>query len=188
MNLHEKILDCRRKAGLSQETLAEKIGVSRQAVSKWETGDAVPELNKLLLLADIFGVTTDWLLRDGDNGFETTEAVEGEKRTWVDALPGLIGHLLRTYGWLAGIYLALMGLGFTAVGGLARYMTHRFMMGDGSLSWHGGGMMHYDPFSMHMTASNPVSTMGGFVMGAGIVMLIAGVALAVFLKNRARTN
>ena len=45
MNLAGKILYRRKKAGLSQEALAEKLGVSRQAVSKWETGDAVPELD-----------------------------------------------------------------------------------------------------------------------------------------------
>ncbi len=65
MNLHEKVLACRKKAGLSQEELAEKIGVSRQAVSKWETGEALPELNKIIALADVFAVTTDWLLKDG---------------------------------------------------------------------------------------------------------------------------
>ena len=59
MNLAGKILYCRKKAGLSQEALAEKLGVSRQAVSKWETGDAVPELSKLVLLAKAFDVTTD---------------------------------------------------------------------------------------------------------------------------------
>ena len=51
MNLSEKILYCRKKAGLSQEALAEKLGVSRQAISKWETGESVPELSKLVLLA-----------------------------------------------------------------------------------------------------------------------------------------
>jgi DNA-binding XRE family transcriptional regulator len=45
MKLQDKILYCRKKAGLSQEQLAERIGVSRQAISKWETGDAVPEIS-----------------------------------------------------------------------------------------------------------------------------------------------
>ena len=47
MKLYEKITLYRKKNGLSQEELAEKIGVSRQAVSKWETGDALPEITKL---------------------------------------------------------------------------------------------------------------------------------------------
>ena len=45
MNLSEKILHCRRKSGLSQEALADKLGVSRQAISKWETGTASPEID-----------------------------------------------------------------------------------------------------------------------------------------------
>ncbi|MBQ9647002.1 MAG: helix-turn-helix transcriptional regulator, partial [Oscillospiraceae bacterium] len=66
MNLSEKILYCRRRAGLSQEALAERLGVSRQAVSKWETGDATPELDKLRALAETFRVTADWLLSDAE--------------------------------------------------------------------------------------------------------------------------
>lgn len=62
MKLSEKIYYCRKKAGKSQEALAEELGVSRQAVSKWETGEAEPEIKKLRLLAEVFGVTTDWLL------------------------------------------------------------------------------------------------------------------------------
>ncbi len=71
MKLNEKIIYCRRKSGLSQENLAELLNVSRQAVSKWETGDALPEVNKLSRLAQIFGVTTDWLLsEDEEEEFE----------------------------------------------------------------------------------------------------------------------
>ena len=64
MTLSEKIAYCRKRAGLSQEELAARVGVSRQAVSKWELGDASPDINKLLALAKTFGVTTDWLLSE----------------------------------------------------------------------------------------------------------------------------
>lgn len=64
MDLQNKIYTCRKNAGLSQEALAERIGVSRQAISKWETGEATPEVAKLLSLAKTFGVTTDWMLSD----------------------------------------------------------------------------------------------------------------------------
>lgn len=64
MDLQNKIYSCRKNAGLSQEALAERIGVSRQAISKWETGEATPEVAKLLSLAKTFGVTTDWMLSD----------------------------------------------------------------------------------------------------------------------------
>ncbi|MBQ8332206.1 MAG: helix-turn-helix transcriptional regulator [Clostridia bacterium] len=66
MRLNYKIYDCRKKAGMSQEALAEKLGVSRQAISKWELGTAVPELENLLAISKLFGVTTDWLLNDDE--------------------------------------------------------------------------------------------------------------------------
>lgn len=188
MNLHEKILARRKKAGLSQEELAEKIGVSRQAVSKWETGEALPELNKIIALADVFAVTTDWLLKDGAEEEGADGRNEAVQRTWIDALPTVIGRLVRSYGWMAGVYLAFTGLMFTAMGALARYMVRRMMTGSSSFSGSFGfpsGVFH-DPFE-HMTANNPVSIMGGFIMGVGLVMLIGGIIAAVFLKRRSGT-
>ena len=64
MTLADKIQYLRKKAGWSQEELADKTGVSRQAVSKWESGQSVPDLEKILLLSDLFSVTTDYLLKD----------------------------------------------------------------------------------------------------------------------------
>lgn len=60
----EKLIRLRKKSGWSQEELAEKLNVSRQAVSKWEGAQTVPELEKLLQLSVLFGVTTDYLLKD----------------------------------------------------------------------------------------------------------------------------
>ena len=62
MELGEKIAFCRKRAGLSQEALADRLGLSRQAVSRWETGAAVPDLSKIVELSKLFGVTTDFLL------------------------------------------------------------------------------------------------------------------------------
>lgn len=64
MSLSEKILSLRTQLGLSQEDLAEKLGVSRQSVSKWETGQSVPDLDKLIKLADLFGISVDELVRE----------------------------------------------------------------------------------------------------------------------------
>ena len=66
MNLSEKILALRTQLGLSQGELAEKLEVSRQSVSKWETAQSVPELDKLIRLADLFGVSVDELVREGE--------------------------------------------------------------------------------------------------------------------------
>ncbi|TQE91276.1 helix-turn-helix domain-containing protein [Ureibacillus terrenus] len=64
MILADKIREERKKNGWSQEELAEKLGVSRQAVSKWESAQSVPDLNRILKMAELFGVTTDYLLKD----------------------------------------------------------------------------------------------------------------------------
>lgn len=60
----DKLIDLRKKSGMSQEELAEKMNVSRQAVSKWEGAQSVPDLNRILALSRIFSVTTDYLLND----------------------------------------------------------------------------------------------------------------------------
>ena len=64
MILADKIMENRKKNGWSQEELAEKLGVSRQSVSKWEGAQAMPDMKKILQLAEVFDVSTDYLLRD----------------------------------------------------------------------------------------------------------------------------
>ena len=64
MILADKIINERKKNGWSQEELAEMLSVSRQSVSKWEGAQAVPDLNKIIKMAEIFGVSTDYLLKD----------------------------------------------------------------------------------------------------------------------------
>ncbi len=62
--LAEKIMNLRKQKGWSQEQLAEQLGVSRQAVSKWESGMSIPDLDKIVNMSNIFGVCTDYLLKD----------------------------------------------------------------------------------------------------------------------------
>lgn len=62
MILADKIINERKKNGWSQEELASKLSVSRQSVSKWEGAQAVPDLQKIIAMAEIFGVSTDYLL------------------------------------------------------------------------------------------------------------------------------
>ena len=69
MNLQDKIIKLRKSHALSQEELAERLGVSRQAVSKWESGQSLPDIDKIILISDFFGVTTDYLLKNGENEF-----------------------------------------------------------------------------------------------------------------------
>lgn len=76
MMLSEKIMTLRKKKGWSQEELAEKLDISRQSVSKWESESSVPDIDKIIQLSRIFGVTTDWLLKDDE---EETEVIPQEE-------------------------------------------------------------------------------------------------------------
>lgn len=73
----DKIIQLRKKNGWSQEELAEKMNVSRQAVSKWEGAQAIPDLSKILALSELFGVSTDYLLKD-EVEVEATASQDGE--------------------------------------------------------------------------------------------------------------
>ncbi len=80
MNLSEKIFELRKANGMSQEQLAEKIGVSRQSVSKWESGDSVPEIERLIELSRVFDVSTDYLLKPSEVDELTIRTERLEKR------------------------------------------------------------------------------------------------------------
>lgn len=63
MTIADRIQSLRKSKGMSQEELADAVGVSRQAVSKWESEQATPDLDKVIIMSDIFEVTTDYLLK-----------------------------------------------------------------------------------------------------------------------------
>ena len=84
MILAEKIVLLRKRNGWSQEELAQQMEVSRQAVSKWESGMSIPELDKVLKMSEIFAVSTDYLLKDQIEEAAPGEAAEAEKE---EALP-----------------------------------------------------------------------------------------------------
>lgn len=66
LDLSEKIVKLRKNNGLTQEQLAEQLNVSRQSVSKWESGQAAPDIDKIVALGEIFHVTTDYLLKPSE--------------------------------------------------------------------------------------------------------------------------
>jgi len=84
MILAEKIVRLRKQIGWSQEELAEKMNVSRQSVSKWEATNSIPDLNKIIMLAEIFEVSTDYLLKDN---VETSESLNGGLETNTIQIP-----------------------------------------------------------------------------------------------------
>lgn len=205
MKLHEKIYYCRKKSGLSQDALAEKLGISRQAISKWETGESVPETGKLVALASALGVTVDWLLSEdepeaerepaGDDGGVFTGARQDYSRSpdWTDSLPRLIQNLARRWGWLVGVYVALCGVAFVIIGVLASVISNNMFSGFNDFGMGFGGFgttVEIDgvtvPIQGGMIQNNPVAIMGTVIAIIGVVLIIAGIVLAVFLKKKSK--
>ena len=183
MKLSEKILYCRKRAGLSQEVLAERLGVSRQAVSKWETGEAAPEAGRLTALAAELGVSVDWLL--SEDGPEQTRAQSGD---WTEGLPKLLKRAARRWGWLAGIYYALLGLFMSGMGAFLLSLTLRLRqdvrapfeeIGLGHL-FDQPGTMYYD------LAHDKTYILCIVLIVLGAAISIAGAAAAVLLRRRSR--
>ena len=83
MALSEKLYELRKKRALSQEQLAEQLGVSRQAISKWESGKAVPETDTLISISKYFDVSLDYLMKEENSisKFQIEEFYINTKRT-----------------------------------------------------------------------------------------------------------
>ena len=155
MKIYDKILYCRKKIGMSQETLADKLGVSRQAISKWECGSASPEIENLLALSKLFGVTTDWLLND-ESGIPTEEehtsasndtseesntkeenttsrassrSTEHKNDEWINNLPRTLGRGVKRFGWLVGVWISCIGAGIAGFGGIMRFIINGMVTG-----------------------------------------------------------
>lgn len=118
MTLGERIQSYRKRAGLSQEALAERLGVSRQAVSKWEVDAAQPELDKVVALAKLFGITTDQLLLgtapDPQSGAGSTPRKSPPRWYLLGIVPLALGGYLLARGLMSLItifsFLQMMGL------------------------------------------------------------------------------
>lgn len=113
MKLAEKLVYLRREKGLSQLKLAEMMKVSRQAISRWETGAAVPSSENLKYLRDLYGVSLDYLLDDSADASERNQGIsdkpDGEMVTISDLVDGGKKGKRKIAKWLA-IVLGLLGL------------------------------------------------------------------------------
>ena len=131
MTFSEKLIRLRKREGLSQEALAEALGVSRQAVSRWEQGTALPDGAKLLPCARYFGVSVDWLLEDaqgwenltdgaptGSEGGGTAPSPKLRKSVLPWAIPlGVSGFGLLLLGIFSSIFPAEYMVASTVIAG-----------------------------------------------------------------------
>ena len=133
MTFGEKLQSLRQRAGMSQDALAERLQVSRQAVSRWERDETMPETDTVVAIADIFDVTTDYLLRPQPESTETEpETLPREQKDWVERFLAfakrkwyLLGWVLIAWGVLDLVQLALF------------YLAYRGMLGGitGLIGW-----------------------------------------------------
>lgn len=112
MKFHEKLISLRKAEGLSQEELGAELGVSRQTISKWESGQSYPDFQRLVLLGDYFGLMLDELVRDIDVQ-EVREKNKSEEK--IDSIYQDVNAAKRVFQWYlvgagtaAGIVLLLL--------------------------------------------------------------------------------
>ena len=97
----ERIYNLRKKSGLSQEEFADKLGVSRQAVSKWETGQSVPDSEKAAAIGAFFGVSLDWLINGTENAASAPAVPEAPAVSEAPAPPAK-----KRAGWVKALIVA----------------------------------------------------------------------------------
>lgn len=128
MNIADRIQNLRKSRGISQEELADKIGVSRQAVSKWESEQSTPDIEKVILLSNYFETTTDYLLKG-------IEPVDEPEKQWSALLFAVAGTILNAIGLVSSIFIWLERQMVYAVGiglvillvGTGVFLTGQFM-------------------------------------------------------------
>lgn len=135
----DKLIRLRKKSGMSQEELAEKMNVSRQAVSKWEGAQSVPELEKILQLANLFGVTTDYLLKDEleDEVFTGEDSPEKTRRLSLEQANEFLGLRKKAAVRIAtGVFMCIISvIPLLALGGFSEYggLSENFAGGVGMI-------------------------------------------------------
>lgn len=191
MTLGERIMYARKKTGMSQIDLADALEVSRQSVSKWETGESSPEVNRLKKLSDVLGVSVDWLLSDDDiedldiEVQYTAPIQQNQYPKWLNSLPGSISRLAKKYGWLYGVYVAVGGgmISIVCIAVLKAVYDSFF----GTFQWPSEiDGIHIDfvvPAGMEDPGYTAISTILGLFILAGIGFMILGIIIAISLRK-----
>ncbi len=189
MTLGERIAYYRKKAGYSQEGLAEQLNVSRQAISKWETGEATPDAERIIALAAVLGISTDTLLlgkEEPERPYTEAETVRqpAPMPEWLDHLPRHIGRLFREKGYIAGYIVAAQGLGVLLVGLLARFGFGSILSMQKSAWSSVGSWGSIDGMGSMSAAFRFPIIFADIICVLGGIVIIGGVALAIIWKRR----
>lgn len=111
MNFEEKLIKLRKSGGLSQEDLAEKLGVSRQAVSRWESGSTMPDIANLIQLSELFGVSTDYLVHDSyESDADIPLVKEKNEEIKIIKIKKRNLHLFSALCFLFSVFCSIIGI------------------------------------------------------------------------------
>jgi len=184
MKFDAKLQKLRKEKGLSQEALAEMLDVSRQAISKWESGQSYPEMEKLIILTDIFGVTLDSLVKDGeledDNNntnsapFWTTRGSFFEYKSKKEMYGLPLVHI--NVGWGLKKAKGVLAIGNIATGILSIGLVARGILAIGLLSL---GVVGIGCLSLALLLSIGSVAIGTFAIGAIAIGVFALGALSI---------
>lgn len=177
MTFGEKLQNLRKKAGISQDVLAERLEVSRQAVSKWERDEAMPETDKLLRIARLFGVTTDYLLENNVPSYDS----QANRSLSTNRILHRLETFIRRHGYKGGFLMvgggafidliALLFRGFWRSAVTSMNVTTRF---DSVFPGFGTGDIIFDQFNQAtQQMTNTAANFGNLFL----IMLIPGTAL-----------
>ena len=175
MTLSEKLQNLRRAAGFSQEQLAERLNVTRQAVSKWETGEGKPDIDNLLPLAKLLGTTVDHLLDHAaaEPHAETPPQYPSQTESVGRELWEQLKVFGRRWGWLGGYAIAAIGA--------VRFITTLVVLFAGGTAL--GGFLHAD-FGMAAGFGLAYYAIGLIQMAVYAAMVVGGIWLARWLKQK----
>jgi len=115
MNLADRIQYLRKSQGISQEELAYKIGVSRQAVSKWESEQSLPDIDRIIAMSEFFQVTTDYLLIGIVTEKKEKKMLSARDWTFIGTALNLVGLLLTCFIWYERQEAYALAIGFSLI-------------------------------------------------------------------------
>lgn len=139
VGLAEKVQSLRKTKGLFQEQLAELLNVSRQSVSKWESGQSIPEVDKIVQMSEIFNVPTDYILKDTSTG-EVVVSPREEERKGPGKSPGIVisGAICLGFSVISVFVMWTLSKIYPAPIVLYNQQTQRWLVGFDNFLWvHG---------------------------------------------------
>ena len=167
MTLGEKIYTLRTERGMSQEAFGEMLGVSRQSVSKWETDQSVPELDKIVAISNVFTVSTDYLLKE-----------TAQRQSLPEMQRPVFHYEYRSRKTIKGVPLVHVNFGLRPVCAKGIIAIGNIATGVVAIGIAGVGVIALAPVAVGLLLALGALTVGGMAWGSLAIGIIAGGAVS----------